>query len=826
MTIKLGDSRITPVNQREGYSDTINPSSFVNAWSGTIQAGQQLQQFGAKGFDMAVAEQKVYNSTQVDMLDIERKTKMNTFLNNTRNGGNPQYLEQDYNTAYKQINKDIIKKAPNDRIKALVSASGDAYLASNLPSIQKEARVYRLNGLKTGVIKTLRGLRGKMIRTDDPVLKQDNAESINTLLSNAVAGGIMLPSEASDELLKISKDQEAAFIRRKMNAATSAISFDRALATTQHMKEETKELRRDQFRTRLRERRSLKLREAELAFKLGKRERDEQHRVGDASIRDRANDPNPLNRPTNDELDTLLEEDKISTSAYKDVRTEILNPPTAEPETNWDTYDQINEGIHHEDGPQWTASEIGKRKDLAGAQKTTLLGQLQNVEHGTDSRVAQGWKIIKETVGTPEALSKGGRMALSKEVKVLNREFLDRIQGNDGRKKENPIDVANDISDRWLQADDVTSSTSQNRTARRLLDIPAKYRMSKDVNGLRIPDTFGMRTKINNDNKNKILNDQQYIVLNDEVRNIEETWSQELQELHGGTKKADTKAAETKRLAEEAALKKKQADDAAAQKAEEERLAQLEEERKQAEIKRLQDLEKRKVVEQQEIEDIAGKKQQAKADKQKAKADKQMKSSLSQVGEIAKSFNIDPDRLIASLEPLFQEMGGLEAINQFLGQAAEKRDTQQSTKQAEAQQQDEKRIASLTKKEQQSSGEVKEEVSRLKKIGSDQDRLIQGSSEAKVLAKRAKEKQSSDKRKVAVEKQREKGLVDQAKQAKEKSRTGLEDKKKYPDKKLLERLRDLADRNIDNKLSAIEKQEMETISKEIKNRKLTPLPLG
>ena len=110
MTIKLGDSRITPVNQREGYSDTINPSSFVNAWSGTIQAGQQLQQFGAKGFDMAVAEQKVYNSTQVDMLDIERKTKMNTFLNNTRNGGNPQYLEQDYNTAYKQINKDIIKK--------------------------------------------------------------------------------------------------------------------------------------------------------------------------------------------------------------------------------------------------------------------------------------------------------------------------------------------------------------------------------------------------------------------------------------------------------------------------------------------------------------------------------------------------------------------------------------------------------------------------------------------------------------------------------------------------------------------------------------------
>ena len=59
------DPKITRVSLREGYSDTINPNPFVNAWSGTIQAGQQLQNFGAKGFDMVVAEQKVYNATQV-----------------------------------------------------------------------------------------------------------------------------------------------------------------------------------------------------------------------------------------------------------------------------------------------------------------------------------------------------------------------------------------------------------------------------------------------------------------------------------------------------------------------------------------------------------------------------------------------------------------------------------------------------------------------------------------------------------------------------------------------------------------------------------------
>ena len=798
--IKL-DTRISPVGLREGYAPLIDPSPFVRSYDSSIRAGQQLQNFGGQLGDLAVAEQKVYNATQVDMLNIERKTKMNAFLNNTRNIGHPQFLEQDYQTAYKQINKDIIKKAPNDRIKSLVAAEGDNYFATKFPSVQKEARVYRLNVLKTGLLDTVKALRSAMINTDDPLLKQENAENINQLLSNGVANNIILPSEASDEQLTIAKDQEAAFIRKKMNAANTMDEFNDALKTTLHMKDETKEMRRDQFRIRLRERRSLKLREEEALYKQGVRDRKELHRVGDAAIRDRANDPNPLKRPDNDELDRLLVEDKISTSAYKDVRTEILNPPTAEPETNWDTYEDINEKIHHKDGPQITPSEIGKRKDLAGAEKKTLLAQHQAVEHGTDPRIAQGWKIIKETVGTPEALSRGGRMALSKEVKVLNREFLDRIQGKDGRKKENPIDVANDISDRWLEADDVTSRTSQNRTARRLNDIPAKYRMSKDVNGLRIPDTFGMRKKINDDNENKILTEQQYVALNDEVSNIEETWSQELQELHGGTKKADTLAAIAKAQAEEAALKQEQADDLAAQKAEEERLAQLEEERKQAAIQHKKDMEAREVVEQQEREQLASKKQQA-------EADKQMRQSLSQVGEIAKSFNIDPDKLIQSLEPLFQEMGGLEAINQILGQAAEERVEEKAGLQA----QHERVVGRIEAKREGEARRVADKA--------------QQKSEAKVLAKRAKEKQAEKERQAQKEKQREKNLAEQAKQAKEKSRTGLEDKKKYPDKKLLERLRDLEYRNINKKLSSIQKIEKETIEKEIKNRKLTPLPLG
>jgi len=79
--------------------------------------------------------------------------------------------------------------------------------------------------------------------------------------------------------------------------------------------------------------------------------------------------------------------------------------------------------------------------------------------------------------------------------------------------------------------------------------------------------------------------------------------------------------------------------------------------------------------------------------------------------------------------------------------------------------------------------------------------------------------------------------IEQEKKREEKTSTGLGDTQQYPDKKLLERLRDLEFKNIDKKLGSIEKKEMATIKQEIKNRnrtpptyrrgyKLKPLPLG
>ena len=79
--------------------------------------------------------------------------------------------------------------------------------------------------------------------------------------------------------------------------------------------------------------------------------------------------------------------------------------------------------------------------------------------------------------------------------------------------------------------------------------------------------------------------------------------------------------------------------------------------------------------------------------------------------------------------------------------------------------------------------------------------------------------------------------IEKEKKREEETSTGLEDIKQYPDKRLLERLRDLEFRSFDKKLGSIEKKEMATIKQEIKNRnrtpptyrrgyKLKPLPVG
>jgi hypothetical protein len=80
------DPRITRVGLREGYSSTINPSVFVNAWGGTIQAGQQLQQVGEKASELVIKQKRLADKLSLDDLfntfdnkQLENEIKLSAF---------------------------------------------------------------------------------------------------------------------------------------------------------------------------------------------------------------------------------------------------------------------------------------------------------------------------------------------------------------------------------------------------------------------------------------------------------------------------------------------------------------------------------------------------------------------------------------------------------------------------------------------------------------------------------------------------------------------------------------------------------------------------
>ena len=76
------ETKIQRVGLREGYADTnIDPTPFVRPYEMLAQTGRDIQNLGRQAHDWVLTEQKVYNATQVDLLNIERKTKMNAFLN-------------------------------------------------------------------------------------------------------------------------------------------------------------------------------------------------------------------------------------------------------------------------------------------------------------------------------------------------------------------------------------------------------------------------------------------------------------------------------------------------------------------------------------------------------------------------------------------------------------------------------------------------------------------------------------------------------------------------------------------------------------------------
>ena len=265
-----------------------------------------------------------------------------------------------------------------------------------------------------------------------------------------------------------------------------------------------------------------------------------RHRKNDAAIRARANDIDPANRPTDEDLDKLLEDDLISTGAFTAVQNIILNPPSRAIETNGASYQKVLDEIEKPEKDRTIdAAAIWAIKDIEDTDKRALITILRSID---DNGIKKGRQIMTDVIGTPETFLALNRPGLIAEVKTLKREFYDRVQAG-----EDPVEVANDITDKWKNASDVTSGVSQNRIQRNVLKLPSKYRIYSDTKtGLKIPDTYEINLQALKDFENKDITEQEFLNITGNAKLLEEVWTREAQEKHGGRKTAATQKRERK----------------------------------------------------------------------------------------------------------------------------------------------------------------------------------------------------------------------------------------------------------------------------------------
>ena len=551
------DTSVFRQNQKSGLRQT-DPRAFTAAAAGLTQLGQGLQDVGDAGAKFALAEQNAFNAMHMTRSAATRKIETGKLRDALLNPQifNANTYEQQYNNGIKKINEALVKKAPNSRLKALVGAEGLEYHSAQSSTIAKEARVFRVKQLKADGLKDVRDLRAAEIAQDNTATgllkKKEYQESIKTTLERMVAGNILDPSDAQVELDRLEKDRQQGALRKALLTAESEEEYEELLGKSNLLDEQEREIFAEKYRTKKIARDKFAIAQEERAWKLSERERTLKHRKNDADIRSRANDLDPATRPSDEELDRLLEDDLISVSAYDSVQNDILNPPARTVETNGESYQKVLDEIEKPAKDRTIdPAAIWAKKDIADTDKRALVTILRGID---DKGIKQGRQIMADVIGTPEtflALNRPGQIA---EVKTLKREFYDRVQ--DG---EDPIAVANDITEKWKNASDLTSSVSQNRTVRAVEKLPLKYRKYSDTNsGLKFPDTFAINNQAAQDLKNKDISPQQFLDITNQTKFLEETWSREAQEKHGGRKTAATLKRERKERAEQEKIAKEQ----------------------------------------------------------------------------------------------------------------------------------------------------------------------------------------------------------------------------------------------------------------------------
>ena len=557
MPIKL-QPEISSVGQtfaqglRVGYTPTIDPGPFVRAYDSTIRAGQQLQNLGAQGVNVALKEQEVYNTTQINSTNATRKvlySKLKTQLLQPENFDAHKY-EQNLSNGLLGINK-VLEKPNNKQIynpylKGLIQAEGSAFYASQISSIQKEARVFRVKALKAQGLENIRLLRQEELKMPDipsnQLLRQGIDATMMQLVDDMVAGGLLDPDDGVKEKTKIFKDREDAKIRKVVDNAIRMSDVYKVLDTAQYQSAEEREISLIRAKDNIRTNRTHKIAEETRIRKQQDREHKALQNTTEGDFDARIFDPKQFSTVTIEELRDARD-DNLITRVYFDSRIKMIQKgdPYADRPTDSDEYDKVEKLVEQQlkypDRPIIKNSEIYSNDNLSNEARNILSGRLRG-RGGTltDNKTTKARKKVKEAL-LIDAYTKMGKVARVKKKRDKLVEFDRRVTAG-----EDPDEVAEEMINAEIEINkNPLSKVSQIDTDDRLKEIPQSIRrVVKSPDGVVVPNIREMLKQANAGLESKLIDDDEYKATIDALEELHLKWPADMIEKHGGIKSQAT----------------------------------------------------------------------------------------------------------------------------------------------------------------------------------------------------------------------------------------------------------------------------------------------
>ena len=258
--IQIGS--INRVNQREGYSDTINPSSFVNSFNGMIQAGQQVQNLAGQASDFFAKQTAIENDNYVNnqLLDFEKeKTKVLNYLTldpkakKISPSGYSQYVTEKLTT----FRSKQLAKIPHRRLEQYKLATEQSLMTAQA-SAMKHTKKINDDDFDLTTRQMSRQILESAANPNTAWDKQTQLNGYTSRVANGVVANVYSEVEGLKKLAKFKEDladtvwnrRESEALKNKETTLTEIVALGEAMSKDPDLDPEMKFKRAESLLTR------------------------------------------------------------------------------------------------------------------------------------------------------------------------------------------------------------------------------------------------------------------------------------------------------------------------------------------------------------------------------------------------------------------------------------------------------------------------------------------------------------------------------------------------------------------------------------------------